>query len=118
MDPQPRNGVIPVPQEGILRVEAIEPPTLERVAFDVAATALLLAVFLRRARLRRQRREAPMRGERQVDVVAVGIVEAGADDRRFQIVMAHNTRHPAKVAKGALMKPQERPSFWSQTASS
>ena len=85
---QPRDRAIPVPQERILRVEAVEAAALQRVVFDVAATALLLAVFLRAARLRRQRREAPVRGEREIDVVAVGIEEARAHDRGFEIVVA------------------------------
>ncbi len=52
---QARDGAIPVPQKRILRVEAVKRASLQRVAFDVAAAALLLPVFLRRARLRRQR---------------------------------------------------------------
>ena len=51
---QPRDRAIPVPQKRILRVEAVEAPALQRVVFDVAAAALLLAVFLRGARLRRE----------------------------------------------------------------
>jgi hypothetical protein len=46
-------------------------------------------------------------GEREVDVVAIGIVEAGADDGRFQIVVAHDLRHAPEVAKRALVEPQE-----------
>src|SRR6202035_2151898 len=54
---EPRDRAIPVPQERILRVETVEAPALEGVVFDVPAAALLLAVLLRAARLRRQRRE-------------------------------------------------------------
>jgi hypothetical protein len=46
---QPRDGAIPVPQKRILRVE-VEAAAFERVVFDVATAALLLAVFLRAAR--------------------------------------------------------------------
>ena len=105
---QPRDGAIPVPQKRILRVEAVEAPALERVVFDVAAAALLLAVFLRAARLRRQRREAPVRGEREIDLVAVGIEEARAHDRRFEIVVADDQRHAAEVAERALVQPEKR----------
>ena len=52
MDAQPRNRAIPVPQKRILRVEAVEPSAFQGVAFDVAAAPLLLAIFLRVARLR------------------------------------------------------------------
>ena len=76
--------------------------------FDVAAAALLLAVFLRAARLRRQRREAPVRGEREIDVVAVGIEEAGAHDGGFEIVVADDRRHAAEVAERALVQPEKR----------
>jgi hypothetical protein len=48
VDAQPRDCAIPVPQKRILRVEAFEAAAFERVVFDVAATALLLPVFLRR----------------------------------------------------------------------
>ena len=40
------------------RLKTVEPAALERVVLDVAAAALLLAVFLRGAELRRQRRIA------------------------------------------------------------
>src|SRR5262245_15775169 len=105
---QPRDRAIPVPQERILRVQAVKAPALERVVLDVAATALLLAVFLGRARLRRQGREAPMRREGQVDVVAIGIVKTGADDGRFQIVVPHHTRDATEVTKRAFVEPEER----------
>ena len=49
-----------------------------------------------------------MRRERQVDVVAVRVVEAGADDCGLQIVVAHDARHAAEIAKRALVEPQER----------
>jgi hypothetical protein len=97
-----------VPQKRILRVEAVEAPAFERVVFDVAATALLLAVFLRAARLRRQRGEAPVRGEREIDIVAVGIEEARAHHGRFEIVAADDRRHAAEIAEGALVQPEKR----------
>ena len=50
MDAQPRNRAIPVPQKRILRLEAVEPAALQRVAFDVPAAPLLLPIFLRVAR--------------------------------------------------------------------
>ena len=93
---QPRDGPIPVAQERIVRVETVEAAALQRIALDVAAAALLLAVFLRAARLRRQRREAPMRGEREVHLVAVGIVEARAHDGGFEIVVADDRGTPPK----------------------
>ncbi len=70
--------------------------------------ALLLAVFLRAARLRRQRREAPVRGEREIDVVTIGIEEARAHDGRFEIVVANDQRHAAEIAEGALVQPEKR----------
>ena len=42
-----RDRAIPLPQERIVRVEAVEASSLQRVVFDVAAAALLFAVFLR-----------------------------------------------------------------------
>jgi hypothetical protein len=63
---QAGDRAIPVPQKRILRVEAVKRASLERVAFHVATAALLLPVFLRCARLRRQRREAPSAARRAV----------------------------------------------------
>ena len=103
VDAQPRDGAIPVPQKRILRVQTVEASALERVAFDVTAAAFLLAVFLRVARLRRQRREAPMRGEREIDLVTVGIVEARADDGGFEIVVTNHERHAAEIPKRAFV---------------
>src|SRR4029078_9914231 len=74
---QARDGAIPVPEERILRVEAVKRAALQRVIFDVAATALLFSVFLWSARRRRQRGKAPVRREGEIDLVTVGIVEAG-----------------------------------------
>ena len=108
VDAQPRDRAIPVPQKRILRVEAVEAAAFERIVFDVAATALLLAVFLRAARLRGQRREAPVRGERQVDIVAIGIEETRAHHGRFEIVAADDRRHAAEIAEGALVQPEKR----------
>jgi hypothetical protein len=82
---QPGDRPIPLPQEGVVRVEAVEAPAFQRVGFDIAATALLLPVFLWGPRPDREGREAPVRGEGQIDVVAIGIVEAGADVRRTQM---------------------------------
>jgi hypothetical protein len=104
----PRNGAIPVPQKRILRVEAVEAAAFERVVFDVAAAALLLTVFLRPARLRGQRGEAPVRGEREIDIVAVGIEEARAHHGRFEIVMTDDRRHASKITEGALVQPEKR----------
>ena len=92
----------------IVRLEAVEAAALERVALHVAATALLLAVFLRVARLRRQRREAPVPREREVDLVTVRIVEARAHDRRFEIVVANHLRHAAEVAERVLVQAEKR----------
>ena len=54
---QARDGAIPVPEKRILRVEAVKLTSLQRIVFDVATAALLFPILLRRARLRRQRRE-------------------------------------------------------------
>ena len=99
---------IPVPQNRILRVEAVEAAAFERIVFDVAAAALLLAVFLGAARLRGQRGEAPVRGERQVDIVAIGIEETRAHDGRFEIVVPYDRRHASEIAEGALVQPKKR----------
>ena len=99
-----RDRPIPLAQERIVRLETLEAAAFQRVALDVAAAALLLTVFLRPARLRRQRREAPVRREREIDVVAVGIVEAGAHDRGFEIVVADDARDAAEVAERALVQ--------------
>jgi len=80
----------------------------ERIVFDVAAAALLLAVFLWAARLRGQRRKAPVRGERQVDIVAIGIEETCAHDGRFEIVMPYDCRHASEITEGALVQPEKR----------
>ena len=111
VNPQSGDRAIPVPEERIVRVEAVEPPALQGVAFDVPAAALLLAVFLRAARLRRQRREAPVRGEREIDVVAIGIEEARADHGGFEIVVTNDLRHAAEVAKRALVQAKKRLEF-------
>ena len=107
MNAEPRDRAIPLPQEHILRGETLETAALQRVGFDVATTALLLPVFLRRPRLRWQRREAPVRGEGEIDVVAVGIIEAGADHGGFQIVVANDARHAAEIAKRPLVQPEK-----------
>jgi hypothetical protein len=59
-------------------------------------------------RLRRKRCEAPVRREGEVDVVAVGIEEARAHDCGFEIVMAHDLRDAAEIAKRALVRSEER----------
>src|SRR5436190_13029559 len=46
VDAESGDGAIPVLQERILLVEAVEAATLERVVLDVASGALLLSVFL------------------------------------------------------------------------
>src|SRR5439155_14384570 len=88
--------------------QAVEQTSLERVAFDVPATAFLFAVFLRVPRLRRQRREAPVRGEGEVDLVTVGIVEARAHEGGFEIVVANHERYAAEVPKRAFVQTQKR----------
>jgi len=42
-----------------------------------------------------------VRGEREIDVVAIRIEEAGADHGGFEIVVAHHRRHAAEVAERA-----------------
>ena len=108
VNPQPRDGAIPVPEKRILRVQTVEASPLERVALDVAAAAFLLPIFLRVAGLRRQRREAPVRREREVDLVTVGIVEARAHDRGFEIVVANHEGHAAEIAKRTFVQTQKR----------
>ena len=108
VNPQTGDRAIPVPQERIVGVETVEAPALQRIAFDVPAAALLLAVFLRMARARWQRREAPMRREGEIHVVAIRIEEAGAHDGRFEIVVADHLRHAAEIAKGSLVQPEKR----------
>jgi hypothetical protein len=49
-----------------------------------------------------------VRGEREIDVVAIGIEEAGAHDGRFEIVVPDNRRYATEVAEGALMQPEKR----------
>ena len=49
-----------------------------------------------------------MRGERQVDIVAIGIEETRRHDGRFEIVVPDDRRHPAEVAEGALVQPEKR----------
>ena len=105
---EPRDRPIPLPKEGVVRIETVEPPAFQRVALDVAAATLLFPVFLWMARLRRQRREAPMRGEREIHIMAVGIEEADTDDGGFEIVMANDRRHAAEVAERALVQAQKR----------
>src|SRR5262249_18061274 len=85
-----------------------EASTVQCVAFDVAATALLFPVFLGMARLCRERCETPVRGKREIHVVAVWIEETRANDRRFEIGVPHDLRHATEVAKRALVQPQKR----------
>ena len=108
VNPQACDGAIPLSQESTLGDQTVEAAALERIAFDVAAAALLLAVFLRRARLCRERREPPVRREGQVHVVVVGIVEARAHDGGFEIVMAIYARHAAEIPKRVLVEPEKR----------
>jgi hypothetical protein len=97
-----------VAQPRILLVETVEASPLERIVFDVATTPLLLAVFLRMARLGRERGEAPVLCEREVHLVAIRIVETCADDRRLEIVVADHEPDPAQVAECPLMQAKER----------
>jgi hypothetical protein len=107
VDPEARDRPIPLPQEHIVGIEAVEAAPFQRVGFDVAAAALLFSVFFRIRRPGRQRREAPVRRERQVDVMAVGVEEARAYDRRFEIVMTHDERHTTQIAECALVESEE-----------
>src|SRR5439155_9978199 len=95
-------------KQGLLRLAAVEAPAVEHIGVDVAATAFLFPVFLRIARARRQRGEAPVRGERQVDIMAIGIEKTRAHDGRFEIVVTYNRRHPSQIAEGALVQPEKR----------
>lgn len=107
MNAEARDGPVPVAEKQVLRLKTLEAPSLERVVLHVAAAPLLLAVLLRVPRLRRQRREAPVRGEGTVHLGHVGIVETGAHDGGLQIIVAHDQGHPAQVTEGALMQPEE-----------
>jgi len=49
--------------------------------------------------------------EREIDLVTVGIEEAGAHDGCFEIVMANDERDAPEIPEGALMQPQERLEF-------
>jgi hypothetical protein len=102
-----RNRPIPLAEKRIVGVEAIEAAPLQRIRFDIAAAPLLFPIFLRVARLRWERCKAPVRREREVDVVAVGIEEARAHDGGFEIVMAHDRRDAADIAKRALVQAEK-----------
>src|SRR5712691_1283815 len=108
VDAQPRDRAIPVPQKRILGGEAIEAAAFALVVFYESAASFLLPVFLRAARLRGQRGKAPVRGERQVDIMAIGIEEIRAHDGRLEIVAAYDRRDATKVAEGALVQPEKR----------
>ena len=107
VDPNSGDGSVPVPQMCVQFLDTVEAPTLQSVVLDVPPASLLLAVFLRIAGAGRKWREAPMPGEGGLHLVDVGIVEAGTDDGRLQIVMANDTRDPAKVAEGVLVQGEE-----------
>src|SRR5437899_4445360 len=95
-------------QPRILLVETVETSALQRIVFDVASTPLLFAVFLRMARLRRQRREAPVFREREVHLIAIRIVDARANDGRSEIVVPDHEGDATQVAERALVQAKER----------
>ena len=99
-------------------VQTVDAPPLERIVFDVAAAPLLLAVLLLVARLRRQGRKAPVRGKGLVERVVVGIVQAGAHDGRFEIVMPYAVGTPPNSQKACSCSRRKVSTFWSVTASS
>jgi len=49
-----------------------------------------------------------VRGERQVDIVAIGIEETRAHDSRFEIVVPDDRRDATEIAAGALVQPEKR----------
>jgi len=99
MDPQPGDGTIPPTQELVEPLEAVESSPLEGVVLDVAAAAFLLAVLLRIARSRRQRRETPVLGEREIRGVHVGVVETSPHHGRFQVVVTNDLGHSLEIEK-------------------
>ena len=111
VDAKPRDCAIPLLQKRILRGEAVEAPAFQRIVFDVAAAALLLPVFLRAARLRGERGEAPVRGECEIDVVAVRIEEARPHHRGLEIVVTNDFRDPTEVAERAFVQAKKRVEF-------
>src|ERR1700704_1753343 len=93
---------------GVVRVQALEAVALQRVVFDVAATAFLLPIFLWPPRLRRQRGKAPVLRKRGEHVVDIGIVKARADDAGLEIVRTDDRGDAAEIAKRPLMQSEKR----------
>ena len=48
-----------------------------------------------------------MRGERQVDIMAIGIEDTRAHDGRFEIVVTDDHWHPAEITEGPLVQPEK-----------
>ena len=80
---------------------------LEGVVLDVAAGALLLAVFLGILRSDRQRRETPVLREGGVDGVRVRVVEARADNGGLEIVVTDDAGDATEVVERVLVQLEE-----------
>src|SRR5688572_14489662 len=101
--------LIPVPQVLVVLVERLETLAFPiRVVLAVPSRALLLTILLGMVRARRQRHEAPVRRERQIAHVAVGIELAGTRHTRRHVVVANHPYHATEIAEGPLMKVQKR----------
>ena len=87
---------------------SIEAVALQRIAFDVATTALLLPIFLGAPGLNRERSEAPVLGKRRVHLVHVRVVDARAQDARLEIVEPYDGGHALEITERALMEPEKR----------
>src|SRR5215470_1963135 len=114
MDPLLCDLPVPALQEPVHLLQALEAPGLERVVLVVAAAALLDALLLGMPRARREGDETPMTGEGLVELGKIRVVEAGANDCGFQVVMPDHPRgHASKLEEGMLMGAQEAGSFLS-----
>src|SRR5207302_1178974 len=100
-------GPVPALQELVVLLQALEPAALERVALDVAAAALLDALLLGMGGARGQGHTAPVAGERLVDVVEVGVIEAGAGDTDPGVIEADHLWDPAERLQRVLLNPHE-----------
>jgi hypothetical protein len=104
---QPGNGAVPAPEMFVMLAEAVEAATFEGVVLNVPTAALLLAVLLRIARARRQRREVPMTGEGCIDLIDIRVIKTCPNNGSLLIVMSYDLWNTSEVGECVLVQAEE-----------
>lgn len=99
----------PVQQIGVLRIERIEPPALERGGLRVLDGALHGPLAVGIAHARRIGHDAIVGEHRAIEAIELRLVDVRRDHPLFEVVQDHVLRAAAKVAKRLLVQP--RPSL-------